>query len=75
MPVFVSRYANFSDLEELVAIFRDEGVVAQQGHYNDEEPIPGPHIMVSSRNTRKSYDFIKRSDGSYVVRVHTLENL
>jgi len=75
MPVFISRYADFSDLEELVAIFRDEGVVAQQGCYADEQPIPGPHIMVSSRNTRKSYDFIKRPDGSYAVRVHTPENL
>ena len=73
MPIFQSKYDDFSDLEELAVVLADQRILVLQGRYDASQPTPGAHVMLSSENSRKSYDFIKRPDGSYVVHVHESE--
>lgn len=67
--MFQNRYGDFSDLEGLIKILDDEGIVVAEGKYDASQPNPGPHVLLSSVHAKSSYDFIKAGEGTYVVKV------
>lgn len=64
-----AEYGDFSALEDLAEIFESSAVLVQYGVYGDDKPEPGPHVLLSAPTVRRSFDVIRREDGSFILRV------
>lgn len=69
-PFFPCRYADFSNLEELLDIFiGPDDAMAITGQVTGDPRFPHPHVTVCTQRSKHSYQFIKLDDETYALRV------